>query len=577
MFKLTAALVAHAVKEWGLDSELAKDIETNREAITKHFSEGIVSGDIDNQKVAELQAKDDKTEGEKLLAKAVSDAQQPVLDAITKQTDAMTQLVKQLSGGKEAGGDGASATDPQGQPSGDKALSGGNADPKNTGAKAYQAAAASGDSTGSADGGTGAGGEPRVDVKSIKSMYDTTLKAISSHPRIAKCFASSITSKGDDGIGERIMSDYSQLGLAVAGATMKYLVTRSSIRYNQPNPRWAKMTEHDHKLMQYAAHEMEWLGPVGMRGDDDEDAEYGFATGKRLNDIQTKAVLDDATSGGLEAVPIVFDDIAVLTPLLVSQILPRVTMRTTTRRRVEGFKAGNPNMYWTAEGTTPTEFSTSGFISEFNTTIHPCVGWMELGLDFQEDSPVDIANIIIGRYALRAMNEMENKIATGSGSGEPLGITNTPSLINVNSANGATGPLTVGDFESLYHAIPVEFRQEAEATGSLAWLGNSTNYQRAKGISVGSSDARRIFGMNQQADEIMGIDYPFNGQVANTTMAAVCYNRYTMYRRAGFDVRRVTEDADLAKKNQELLVARFRVGGQMNHGNAVAMFSDGQA
>jgi hypothetical protein len=53
-------------------------------------------------------------------------------------------------------------------------------------------------------------------------------------------------------------------------------------------------------------------------------------------------------------------------------------------------------------------------------------------------------------------------------------------------------------------------------------------------------------------------------------------NRYVLYRRAGFEVRRVTEDADLAKKNMEMLVVRQRFGGQMNHASAVALIDDGQ-
>lgn len=575
MFNLTAALVGHAVKAWGLDAELAKDREGNAGAIREHLIKSIAAGEATMAEVEKLSREADRQSGEEILRSVIAESNASLAKSISESNASLIKelvnaLRPQAAGGSSSDDD---SSDDSPAPSGSKAL--GNQAPPQDDDESDEPGD-SGPSPGNKAYNEHASG--RVHVKGVKSFYRTDRIPIAKHPSLPAHFAETATSKGfgDEEISGSTLRDYSELDLAVVGATTKYLVHRSSVRYNQPCPRWAKMSDHDWDLMKYAANEMRWIGPVGMRGDDDENADYGFATGKNLSDIQTKAVLDDATSGGIEAVPIVFDDIAVLTPLLVSQLLPRVTMRTTTRRRVEGFRVANPDMYWTAEGTVPTEFDTAGFIGEFNTNIHPCVGWMEVGMDFMEDSPVDIANIIIGRYSLRARNVMENAIASGSGTGEPLGLTNTPGVITVNSVNGATGPLTVADFERLYHGMSVEMRQEAESLGSMAFVGNQINYGRAKGIAVGTSDQRRVFGMNQRENAIFGIDYAFNHSVPSTTLMNCAFHRYIMYRRAGFDVRRVTESSDLAKKNLELMVFRFRIGGQLNHGDALVKFTDGQ-
>src|SRR5690606_35664980 len=107
-----------------------------------------------------------------------------------------------------------------------------------------------------------------------------------------------------------------------------------------------------------------------------------------------------------------------------------------------------------------------------------------------------------------------------------------------------------------------------------AFLSSETTYQRARSIAVGTSDQRRVFGMDHQSYRLLDQPYRISHAVDDNLIAAACLNRYTMYRRAGFSVRRVTEDATLAKQNKTLLVFRQRYGGQMNHGSAVAIMED---
>lgn len=532
MFQITQKLADFAVKSLSMPSHFAGDIAKHRDAINAHIAKALDEGRVKYLEIANL---DKPKSGEEMIRDAVAESMAPVADAISNLAKAFGVR----------GGDGYSYPSySNNQP----------------GAKAYAShAAGSGASDSSSEG-------ARIRVKSIAERFDNRSKPL---PGMTKSLNVPMSETG----ATREFHGVSDLDKAIAGATLKYLVNRGNPSALVPG--WAKYTDLDRALIEYAAHELPWQGPVGLRDADGESATHGFVKNQRLNDMQIKAVLDDQTSGGLEAVPIVFDDLAVLTPLLVSELLPLVDQRVTSARRVEGFKVANPNLYWTTEGTTPTEFNTTGFISEFNTNIHPCVGWMEIGLDFQADSPVAIADLIISNYARKAANELENKIAAGTGSGEPLGLINTPSAIEVSSTNDTAGPPTVADYEALMFAVPKEYRQEAGSR--FVYVGNDVSYKRARGIQVGSSDQRRIFGGNGANYVLNDLSYRVNHTIDDSVIMAACMNRYVLYRRAGFEIRRITESADLAKKNLELLVMRMRYGGQMSDGRALAIMSDAQS
>jgi len=546
---ITKSLAAFAVASLGLDAALASDIETNRDAITNCVTKGLVEGKISAAKLAELQSEVTKSRGEELLTKSVTDAVSAAMAPINETLGGLSEVLKSFNR-------------PDTQPvAGSDLATGQTGDGQGPGAKAY-AAAAAGQQSGGTVGGDG------VRVKCISEQFDRTTKAAHYTDGRRAMF------KGADGVADRALDMPSQLDKAIIGATLKHLISKQlSV---QDCPRWAKMTDMDRQLVAYAANELDWIGPVGMADENSDHAEYGYAKGGRLNGLQVKAVLDPGASGGLEAVPIVFDDIAILTPLLSGELLPHVDMRTTIRRRVEGFRVGNPSVYWTTEGATPTEFNTDGFIGDFNTNIFPCVGWMELGLDFEEDSPVRIADLIISRYGQRMTAELDRVIAVGNGTSEPLGILNTVGATEVNSDNGFEGPLTVGDWERLMFAIPKELRAEADSVSreSFSFLSNELLYQLSRSIPVGTGDQRRVFGMTHSDYELLMKKFRINHSVSAGVAAAVCLNRYTMYRRAGFSVRRITEDGTLAKQNKSLLVVRQRYGGQMNLGSAVAIMED---
>ena len=59
---------------------------------------------------------------------------------------------------------------------------------------------------------------------------------------------------------------------------------------------------------------------------------------------------------------------------------------------------GNPTFGSTGEGSAITPFNTDGFVAAFDTNIHVASGSMEIGLDFEEDSPPNMGQQVIAQY-----------------------------------------------------------------------------------------------------------------------------------------------------------------------------------
>ena len=338
------------------------------------------------------------------------------------------------------------------------------------------------------------------------------------------------------------------------------------------------MTDHDKELMEYALRNVAWSGMVGGTGSENGATKVD---NRKLTEMEIKAILDDSTSGGLEAAPIVFDDAVILTPVLHGELFPLVnTVPIARGRRVEGFSLGNPTFTsGTAEGTAIDLFDTSSYISAFDTTIFNAVGAMEIGLDFEEDSPVNIGALVAQRYGEKAMEWLDNQIVNGDGTTEPQGILNASGTTTVSSTNGASGPPTVDDYEGLMFGINKEYRTAADKARTV-FIGNDTTYKRARAISVGSSDARRVFGMEVNAHgdyNLLGHGYKVQNDVGNANIAFANLRYYRMYRRLGLNVRVETGGKELARKNQKLIVVRMRWGGQLELGGAAAKITDAQS
>jgi len=440
-------------------------------------------------------------------------------------------------------------------------------------------------------GGTGESSDPhaQTNVITVNKMFDTTRKTLTFPNRtrhgegVPHPFAGQEVFEGE---GRRRIQEISQLEKAMCGAYIKFSLTHGG-KKTEGIPRQFWMTELDQKLMEYALRECEWGGTVHAGNDgfgDNHDA-IGLGNqqgGQKLTPYLQKAVLDDSTSGGLEAAPIFFDDMLIQIPLLHSEFFPKVKVVNITRgRRIEGASIGTVTITASTEGTAISLFNTANFIAAFDTTIFVASGAIELGLDFLSDSPLDIAGVVAQNYQEVLLTWLDAQIIGGDGTTEPEGLLNASSTVTVNSTNGAGGPWTVGDVEALLFGVTKAYKGGTDPSrigfGSL-----EATYRRIRGIAVSTTDQRRVFGMTHEDYKVLmrfwGIGASGTGGFTSNRQALFAnFSRYRMYRRLGLTVTQETAGSTLRRANTMLLIARSRWGGHMETGSAVALCTDGQS
>jgi HK97 family phage major capsid protein len=419
----------------------------------------------------------------------------------------------------------------------------------------------------------------RIRVKSAAERYDTTNKGAYYPENYTKHYGFAGTRMKDAENG-RDLNLPSQLDRAVAGAYWKYSVNLALKQFGGGIPPQFRMTDHDKGLMLHAVHNMEWKGLLNF----DERSGLGKHElhGQKLSDFQIKALLDDTLSGGLEAAPIVFDDQVIITPLLNGELFPKVTLVNIPRgRRIEGFSMGNPTITdGYSEGTEVPIFDTSGFIAAFDTNIYDAVGSIELGMNFEEDSPVAIGDKVIERYGEQFMTYLDKVVAIGNGTTQPEGIFNASGATDVNSANSTSGPPALSDYEGLLFGLKKEYKPKTDR-GRCCYVSNEVTYRRSRAMKVNpatpSTDERRLLGMDHESYQTLEYDHKIQHDIPNGKLAFVNFRYYRMYRRLGMQIRIETGGKELARRNQRLIVLRARFGGQMELGGALATMDDAQS
>ena len=183
-------------------------------------------------------------------------------------------------------------------------------------------------------------------------------------------------------------------------------------------------------------------------------------------------------------------------------------------------------------------------------------------------------------YVKRFREEMDNVIAANAGTTAPQGVLYASGISAITPSGGAGAAQTVADYEGLMFGVKKQYRAEARPGNQAVFIGTETSYQRARSIVVSATDQRRVFGMETNTHEaysILGHRYAINESLSNAQILFCCLNRYRLYRRQGFEVRVVTEDKELARKNQRLILVRARFGGKLELSGAATKITNGQA
>jgi len=346
----------------------------------------------------------------------------------------------------------------------------------------------------------------------------------------------------------------SELEYAKAGALFKHIASKSGAA-------GIVLTEHESALLADIAERDEWAGEV--------NGEFKLFAG-------TKALLDDVSSGGLEAAPIFFDEMLIQYPLLNGELLPFVDLSEVPRGRpIEGAAVGNPTVVWgTGEGTEAALFDTADLVTALNTTVFPVTCAVEVGLDFLSDSPADVGRRLTENVGQKMLTDLDRVIAVGNGNTEPQGMFSASGTTAVPSTNGNGGPPTVADYESLLFAVGKQYRNRALRP---AFVANDTTYARARGIAVSGSDQRRVFGLEHSTYTLLEQPFKVQNDLPNTKVAFGALAKYRMYRRIGQAVKFETGGKELTRKNLGLLVVRGRYGGRVVDPNAFAVMTDAKS
>jgi len=353
---------------------------------------------------------------------------------------------------------------------------------------------------------------------------------------------------------ERECERASEKDRALAGVYLKYSAQRAGL---------CRLSDFEKELFSELCQDHDW---ASYAGPDNEAKIYPAGTIKA-------SLLDDSTSGGLEAAPIAFDDQVVEEALLKGELFPFVrTINIARGRRVEAAAVGTPSVVWgTSEGTGGTAFDFTGYVSAVNTSIFPVAAFLTIGRDALEDFAVDMANVLMGRLSERLASEYDDMVASGNGTTQPEGVINKSGATSV--AFGGT--TSIGNYESLLFGVAKQYRA---GKSNFLFCGTETSYQRARALPVGASDERRLFGMDHESYQLFAPRrYAINESLTNQQLFSGDMSRYRWYRRLGMRIEWSKEGDTLMRANSTLCVLRSRVGGQCELGAPFAVVADAPA
>ena len=554
--------LTEALKKWLVDAGLAAATASDEE-FKDAAAKAIVSGKLTNDEFVKLTADPDAAKADGIETKL--DA---VLSAVGEQGKRLDAIESKQTEPKDPPKDppAPKADDKSGDPPKDK-------DKEPKGPSMFDKAFAGSDGAASGDDMVTVrfvGGHERYQKTRTEQFFPATTAKGVKHP-----FAGQRLYEGTPTGAKRYLDAPSELDQAIAGAYIKWCL-RAEKGSDAGIPAPMRMNDHDRDLMQYALREYNWGGCIKGSGSEDDGAIA--VKNRKLAEMEIKAILDDATSGGIEIAPIVFDDMIIQIPILNGEFYPRVnTVNITRGRRIEGGSIGNVTLSsGGVDGTAIPLFNTANFISAFDTTIHVVNGAIEIGLDFLSDTPIDVSGIVAAQYGQVLLAWLDEQVCIGDGTTEPEGIINAAGTTTVNSTNGAGGPPTVGDYEGLLFGIPKNYKQ-GYPSNRITYGATETSYARARGIAVGTADQRRVFGMTHEDYMLLGHPYGINENFTNRQQTYTNWGRYRMYRRLGLTIKVTTEGKELVRNNLMLMTARARYGGQLEDGAACAIIADAQS
>jgi HK97 family phage major capsid protein len=250
-------------------------------------------------------------------------------------------------------------------------------------------------------------------------------------------------------------------------------------------------------------------------------------------------------------------------------------------RRIENGSISTPTVAWGQSDNSAVDlFDTAALVAPIDCTIFEAAVAIEVGNDFLSDAAVQVGAILTQLIGERLAAELDRLVAVGNGTTEPEGIFTASGTTSDPTDNGASGPPTLADYQSLYFSLPKQYRTPAMRP---CFVSNDTTYARSRQIKVDTAtpsvDQRPVISPVNNIGDYMTLALPhrINNDIGNGSTACVALSRYKMYRRMGLSIQWSREGQYLMRRNLSLLVARARFGGRLRDATACAKWTNGQS
>lgn len=408
------------------------------------------------------------------------------------------------------------------------------------------------------DNGSGGGSNPRV--KRASEQYDSTKsRKIYPHETFLGHKSWNPLAGQDVTFEGRPAYNQSQLEKAQSGVWIKHQLYAGAGMRNMLN-------DHEKDLLAELLQKGEFVGDYH-----DPNADGGsvyLRQPRKLAGWQQKAYLEDTTSGGSYLIPYFFDVDLVTYPLLYGELFPGVDLRELpTSNQVKTPTLANLT---TAAGpaedgsTAITLQTTTSLSTVLTNNVVPFTGSILIGRDMLADTPISLEEEFMKLFNVSQLQYLDYQIALGDGTTGITGIFTTSGTKTATAANSTAGPWTVTDFENIIAALPKQYRSGPKPT---VWVSPDSQYFRARGIKVSSTDQRRIFGYTLDDYKFYNRLWKIENDIGTAKLGYGRLDLFRLFRRKGLQLETSIVGKTLMLLNEALIVARSRWAGSVVDAN----------
>lgn len=342
------------------------------------------------------------------------------------------------------------------------------------------------------------------------------------------------------------------------------------------------LTEHEREVVRYVLNREKFHVPNSTNSrlltENERHAVEKFNSEFYDNPSHRKALIDDSTSGGEDSIPEFFDMDMIVTPTLAGENIPSFcNVRAVPRgTAAQNFIIGRPTIAAAnTEGSATSLFSTTGFITNHDTSFFRAAGFIEVGRNFALDAHPGIVSEIQNQYMNSVRLWFNEQIMAGDGTTEPQGVTVASGTTDVTPATPTTGPAVLADVFDCLFGVGKAHRENGGRRNAI-FVCTDTAYQRIRAIATGvTGDTRLVFGDDVESYELF--NHPVlieeNG-LGNNHLIFFQAQGYRLYIRQGARFIREDRGDTLVRKNTFILGVDLRAGGQLDEG-AYAAVIDG--